>query len=141
MLRVLPGRSFAVAVLTNVSGGLRLAQELIAEIVRDRFGLLVPSSPASQLAVDIADLRLHEGTFQHLDYSATIQAIDGHLELTMDSGSRRAGDAVTLQPLDSGAYIGNFPERGMARVSFLEPDGSGQPAYFHMGLRAYARVS
>jgi CubicO group peptidase (beta-lactamase class C family) len=139
MLRVLPGQAFAVAVLTNVSGGLRLGQEIISEIVGDRLGLPVPSAPASHAAIDIADLRLYEGTFRHLDYSVVIRAIDGHLEIT--AGNRGTEEPIPLQPLAPGAFMANFPERGMARVGFLQPDSNGHPAYFHMGLRAYARVS
>jgi CubicO group peptidase (beta-lactamase class C family) len=143
ILRVLPGKAFAVAVLTNVSGGIRLGQEFIAEIVRDRFDLQVPSAPASQPAVDVADLRPYEGIFRHLDYSATIQAVNGRLELSTGGSNRGAGAAIPfpLQPLAPGVYMADLPERGMAKVGFLEPDSSGQPAYFHMGLRAYARVS
>jgi hypothetical protein len=136
MLRVLPGKAFAIAVLTNVSGGIRLGQELITEVVQDRFGLQVPSSPATSSAGD-ADLKLFEGAYRHLDYSATIQAVDGHLRLTAGA----AEEVIPLQPLAPGAFIANFPERGIARVSFVEPDSSGRPGYFHMGLRAYARVS
>jgi CubicO group peptidase (beta-lactamase class C family) len=135
VLRVLPGESFAIAVLTNVSGGLRLAGDLIREL----FGIHAPPYPDLQPAVDAARLRTYEGIYRHLDYTATIEASGEDLVLTIGSAHKGPGEHVALQPVGPDAFMGHFAERGMARVGFIRADGDGRPDYFHMGLRAYRR--
>jgi CubicO group peptidase (beta-lactamase class C family) len=140
LLRVLPGKAFAVAVLTNVSGGLRLASALLAGIVGERFGLHAPPYPDPLPTIDAGQLQAYEGTYRHMDYTATIDVSGGGLALATGSAGRRQGEEVALQAIGPDAFMGHFAERGMARVGFLRPDNDGQPEYLHMGLRAYRRV-
>jgi CubicO group peptidase (beta-lactamase class C family) len=140
MLRVLPEKGFAVAVLTNASGGIRLGHELVSKMVRQRFGISLPRQPVIQFVGERMSLQACAGEYRHLDYSATIRAVDDRLLLTMGSGGRE-GEEVALEPVGANTYVGEFRERGMAKVSFLEPDISGSPAYLHMGLRAYKRLT
>lgn len=139
VLRVLPEKSFAIAVLTNVSGGLRLAHEIIWEIVGERFGLDVAHYPAAQPGQDATKLQALEGVYWHLDNRAAIQVDGDRLLLTTGTNRDPAGEDVVLHPIGTGTYLGEFKERGVAKVSFLEPDSLGRPAYLHIGLRAYRR--
>ncbi|MBX3070828.1 MAG: beta-lactamase family protein [Thermomicrobiales bacterium] len=137
MLRVLPDRDFAVAVLTNISGGVRMGGALTGELILDRFGIAPAPLPsfsndASKQARDRC-----AGVYRHLEYSVTIESPEDGLILTTGS----AGERVELHPVGDGAYVGQFADRGWSRVGFVGQNDREQPDYVHTGLRAYRRVS
>lgn len=140
-LRVLPERQFAIAVLTNASGGVNLGREIISEIVHEKFGLAISDGPDSFPQNTSSSLANYAGTYQHIGYSATIEYNNGRLEMVTGARGSQPEERVPLQEINSSTFCGNFRDRGNAKISFLEVDANGQPGYLHTGLRAYRRTS
>ncbi len=140
MLRVLPDRGFAVAVLTNISGGIRMGGQLIAEIIGDRFGIeRAPVPPVLEATHE--QLRPFVGTYQHLDYTVTIDTGENGLRLSTSSRHGRPSAAIPLLRTGPTSFVAEFADRGWSRTGFVVPSKGEQADYFHMGLRAYKRVS
>jgi len=135
LLRVLPERNFAVASLTNISGGALVGHHIIDAIVDELFGIRIVTAPALPDAP--LDLSQHEGTYQHHTTDYYVAAGDG--TLTVDN-NRSFMPQTVLQPLDESTFVAHMPRLDVPnKVSFLKPNADGRPAYLHIGGRACLR--
>ncbi|MGE3796710.1 MAG: serine hydrolase domain-containing protein [Thermomicrobiales bacterium] len=139
MLRVLPDRRFAVAVLTNISGGIRMGSTLIGELLRDRFGIQKPVLPPSESALTDDHLERYCGTYRHLSFTASIEPSHAGLKVVTGTDAKQSAASVELSQVGFDRFVGVFAERGLARAGFVGANIEGPADYFHMGLRAFRR--
>lgn len=136
MLRVLPDRNFAMAVLTNISGGIRMGSALIWELIEQRFGIAPPALPEFEQNFIEGTLEKCVGTYEHLAKVLTIDLGMEGLLLFSGAGSSRSAESTELHAINSRQFMIETAERGWSRVGFV----GARPDYFHMGLRAYKRL-
>jgi CubicO group peptidase (beta-lactamase class C family) len=141
VLRVLPERRFAVAVLTNIATGSQLADALIEELVRTLFDLRIESGVPPRAQVDDATLDAVVGTYAHLGFTIDVARRDDGLAATWRFTDVARPFEMQLTPLDANTLAVSRPgERTPSKVSVVGRRPDGTPAYLHVGLRAYRRV-
>jgi hypothetical protein len=139
-LRFIPGRRFAMSVLTNASGGTTLASTLIDGVVNKLFGITLPAAAQADDAVMIDHAR-YVGTYEHVDRRFRIESADDRLRLINESMWGMAeGDALALSPISETTFLGQHEQGEPEKIGFLEPDGTGTYRYAHIALRAFRRV-
>lgn len=140
-LRVLRDKNFAVSVLTNAGGGVKVGQELIRTIVGEKFGLDIPQGPDAPYSNDQGDLSRFTGEYEHLAKLVRVTLEDDHLQFS--TGSRDGGwdESVSLTRIGESSFSGVFQYRGNAKVGFIVPDDNSPATFAHAGLRAYRRVN
>lgn len=138
-LRVLKDRNFAISVLTNASGGVKLAQELIQRVVDEKFGLSIPNKHSATFDGANPDLSRFVGEYEHLAKRARVILEDGQLYLS--TGSRQAGwdESAPLRQIGEYSFTGMFRDRGNAKIGFIAPDSRSRASFLHVGLRAFRR--
>lgn len=135
-LRVLPDRDLAVAVLTNAAGGDLVGYHLVAAIIGELCGLVIPAPPDDFRAS--ADLAPYEGCYVHGEHRLRVSAVGDRLMIKDDIRDVPGQEARLTGPATFLAVRGgsDVPKAG----AFLEPGGNGRPRYLHVDLRAYRRT-
>ena len=135
VLRVLPDRNLAIASLTNAPMGMLVGLRIIDDIVNDLYGLHIPQAPDTH--ANIGDMSRYDGTYRHISFLNHVQAEGSKLTVRTEA---RSTSTTTLAPLDETTFTTHTPSSDMPyKAAFLQPDDEGQPAYFHIGGRAFRR--
>jgi hypothetical protein len=135
LLRVLPDRNFAIASLTNASGGMYVGHHIIDAVVNELFGIRIPATlePTGQLST----LEPFEGTYRHHNRQRTVTADGGALQTTMQNEPSKP---ATLEPTHAEEFLVHTSGIDVpARASFLKLSTDERYAYFHIGGRTHLR--
>lgn len=136
LLRVLPGRDFAVAVLTNAPGGDLVGHHLVDAIVGELCGLAIPA-PADDFSAP-PDLAPYEGCYVHGAHRLRVSAAGDRLTIKDDVRDVPGQDArLTLPTTFLALRAGSDVAR---RGACLDLDENGRPGYLHVDLRAFRRT-
>lgn len=149
-LLVFPGRSFALAILSNAFRAAPLQAEL-TELVLDRaLGLSAATPPIVDGPLP-ADLSRFAGSFASNVGCIDVRLRDGGLELESHAESNWVYELYadehpsgSLEPVGGGAFelvASSLYGVERPRVMFLDPDGDGSPEYLHLTGYAYRRVA
>jgi CubicO group peptidase (beta-lactamase class C family) len=133
ILRLLPERRAALAILTNGSAGRNLCRSLLAGILDEHFGLAVPPlrlqpSPGAQL-----DLDRYVGTYAWPDRAWRVSARGNGLLI---EGADRTDEAL---PVDERIFVVDPHDPDNPTVTFDRFDSGGRPSVLFRMLWAYHR--
>lgn len=134
LLRVLPDRNFAVASLTNASGGMYVGHHIINDVVNELFGVSIPVR--KNVSGSTANLHEYEGMYHHHTRTREVRLEGGRLTAL----ASRDAPPITLEPVGSNTFVAwtdgvDIP----AMASFVGPSQNGTPWYLHIGGRAHRR--
>jgi CubicO group peptidase (beta-lactamase class C family) len=144
-LRVAPGGSLAVAVLTNGGGAADLAHDVLSEVFAALAGLEKPARP--EPVPDLAfDRDAFLGTFERASVRIRVLAEGDGLALEMTSTSPLAAalgadapQVLPLLPFQEGVFLAQMPGTSMVMpVISFEVDGT---RFLHLGARSTPEVS
>jgi CubicO group peptidase (beta-lactamase class C family) len=140
-LLIAPEDRFALVVLTNGPGGLAVADEVQAEVLRSELGVSAPRT--EPLARSEAELAEYAGEYECPIYRARIEVVNGTLVETLfnnggfpelDSPPGPAGPPVRVEFEAMDAVIGIDPPRKGVRTDFLRGPG-GEIKWYRYGGR------
>ena len=146
---LVPEQGVGVALLTNVTGASREAQDLVRGVLRDVAGVDAPpwtTVPEEPLEVDLDP---YVGRWERYGFEFATEVVDGVLELEVRTSNPLAKDLgqdepqrLPLTPVAPGVFLardlkGDDPEPRLP-VRFL---GEGEPPPFlHLGARIARKV-
>src|SRR5437879_7216246 len=82
-LYVIPGRRFAMCVLTNADSGPPLVDAICKEVLSERLGIARPPQPEMPTEPVVLDLEKYRGKFERMGVKIEIEPQDGNLVVTM----------------------------------------------------------
>lgn len=148
MLRLVPDRQVAIAVLVNADGMGGLVSGLCEEVLGDLAGFVAPTPPTVPARAAVADAELLCGRYELRNVVSEVTVGEGCLVLT-EFGRNEAAEMTTLAGLpletettelrrtgeqtfvrvdESGSYAG--------AVEFIDADSHGRARYLHTGRAA-----
>ena len=150
-LQTVPDRNVAVALLTNLTGGGKQADELLRTLLAELAGVVVPDRPEPTPGLEV-DLEPLVGEYVRYGVRSVVDIHDGQLRLTVRTEGALAktiGDdtpeAALLTPsaVDDSMIrlVGQFPHSDGAwtPVTFYGFEDGGRPKFIHFGARVTKR--
>jgi len=134
ILRMLPRRRAAVALMTNASTGRAMYRALFADLMLEEFGISVPLLRLAPAPGAAGDLSRFAGTYAWPDRQVRVTAIDEGL-LMQSSGQ----DRVAL-PVDAHTFVVDALDPDDPTVTFGEFDPTGRPTVLYDMLWGLSRV-
>ncbi len=141
-LTIVPERQFAVAILTNSGRGSAMYEEVIADLLAERFGLRAVKPQPISLPADA--LAAFAGVYVRPDGRITFSVTGDGLRREMTFTSLLEGKTETyppqdLRPISAAEFVVVTPGEDLdSRLDFL-PGDDGRPRYLRMGGRLAAR--
>ena len=141
-LRILPGRRFAIAMLTNGENGVYTSRDVEREILRQRFGIVVTDPAPIAVAPGLA-MRIR-GRYHAMLSDLTIAGGDDDLMVTtvaINPFNHERGEPVSMPVVPIGEHELMVPKgvRKGTRFQFL-PDADGRIDMVRAGGRIAVRV-
>jgi CubicO group peptidase (beta-lactamase class C family) len=149
-LRVFPGASLAVCMLTNGGESGNAFKELCDEVISARMGIHVPKLPDAPATPPDVDLSKYEGRFERFNVGMTLtrdgDAISALVETwgplsDMLPDEDEDDKRMTLVPVDASLFLATSKKVSTPTpVVFFDFDGD-MPRRLHYGARAMVRRS
>lgn len=134
VLRLLPERRTAIAVLANGSTGRAMSRSLLGELVPEIEGMAVPPLRLDRPPVDAPDLQRYAGLYAWPDRWVEVTAASDHLEIGRASGEWQA------RPLGYGIFLIDPADPDNPTVTFGRFDADGRPQVLYLMLWGLPRV-
>jgi hypothetical protein len=132
-LRILPGESFAVALLTNSLGGGLLASRVMRWLFAETMGVEMPPRPQPPETLPAMDLAPYAGVYERLGFKITVSQRDGGMMIETQALESLADTAMLppspLTPIDRSLFLMRDFTGQFQPVVFSEFDAAGRPLY------------
>ena len=150
---MVPDRKVAVALLTNLGGGAKQAEELLRTLLSELADVSMPARPEpADLDVDLAPL---VGDYTRYGVRTVVDVDDeGGLRLTVHNEGPIAEQMGMTEPIVAALkpntqedgmvrFVGQFPHSDGAwtPVTFYGADAAGRPRFVHLGARVAKRTA
>jgi CubicO group peptidase (beta-lactamase class C family) len=134
VLRYIPERRVALALMTNGSTGRAMFRSLLPELMRS-FGLAVPRLDADVSPVPADGLDRFAGQYRWPDWDIRVDA--GPTNLTIETPEQR----VTASPVGWGTFRVDPPDPDSPTVMFAGFDAEGRPHVLYDSLWGFPRIT
>ena len=121
VLRIVPGRRAAVALLTNSGTGRAMYRSLLPELMREELGVGVPPLRLDPVPGAAGDLARFAGTYAWPDRRVEVSATADGLRISRDGAEWEA------LPLDGRAFLVDAADPDTPSVTFGAFDAEGRP--------------
>ena len=152
--QTVPDRGVAVALLTNLTGGAKQAEELMRTLLAELADVAMPPPPEPTAGLTIAPEPLL-GDYVRYGVTSTVDLDDeGQLQLTMKGEGAIAAQlgldkpiTVALEPYEQGGGLQRFlaqlphADGAWTPVTFYGADGDDRPRFVHVGARVSKRAA
>lgn len=135
ILRIVPARRGAVALIANSSNGRALYRSLFPEIMAEHFGVTMPPLRLGARAGAAGDLSRFEGTYAWTDTTLEVRDRGEKLEIAGPAGVREAA------PLDEREFLLDAADPDAPTVAFGHFDDAGRPRILYRMVWGLARES
>jgi hypothetical protein len=125
VLRLLPDRDGAVAVLSNGSAGRAMARSVLAEVVPTFFGVDVPPVRLDAVSEVPEQLSRYAGTYGWPDRRVEVTELDGALLVSEDGIDKEA------VPLGRRIFLIDRDEPDTPTITFDDFDEAGRPGVLY----------
>lgn len=134
VLRLVPQRQAAVALLTNGSTGRAMYRSLFADLMEPLFGITIPPLDVDPSPGAAGDLSRFTGVYAWPDRRMEVEASGRGLVINSEDGQRRA------LPLNERVFLVNAKDPDEPTVTFGAYDDAGRPHVLYDMLWGLPRV-
>ena len=133
VLRILPGQTAAVALLSNGDTGRALYRTVFTEVMAAEFGIHVPPLRLTPNRHAVADLTRYAGVYSWPDQRVTVSVDNDHLLI------KDADQTLVAQPIDDRTFLIDAADPDNPTVTFADFDEAGRPHVLYLMLWALPR--